>query len=144
MLAFHVEVDAPQCVQGRLALAIVAQDIAGANGDPGGRVSAVRRRRRAGGIADVPGDGLHARHRLPQPGAVDDAHRLAAAGQRLGDGHPDGAGAEHDVVDGVHHDACVSAELNRASRRPLSTVNRDRAGGAEDGELVVDVDADTG
>ena len=85
--------------------------------------SAARRRRREGGIADVAGDGLNARHRLAQPGAVDDAHRLAAAGQRLGDGHPDGAGAEHDMVDGVHHAAGARAGVKRASRRPLSSVN---------------------
>jgi integrase len=64
--------------------------------------SAARRRRREGGVGDVAGDRLNARDRLAQPGAVDDAHRFAAAGQRLGDGHPDCTGTQHHMVDGLH------------------------------------------
>ena len=86
-------------------------------------VCAARRRRREGGIGDVAGDGLDAGHRLAKAGAVDDAHGFAAAGQRLGDRHPDGAGTEHDMVDGVHHAACVRAGVMRARSRPLSSVN---------------------
>jgi len=40
------------------------------------------------GIQSVTGDRLDARDRLAKPGAVDDAHRLTAAGQRLSNGHP--------------------------------------------------------
>jgi len=50
--------------------------------------SAARRRRRERSIGDVAGDRLNAGNRLPQPRAVDDPHRLTAAGERLGSRHP--------------------------------------------------------
>jgi hypothetical protein len=85
--------------------------------------SAMRRRRREGRIGDVAGDGLDARHRLAKPRAIDDTHRLTATGQRLDDGHPDGAGAEHDMVHGVHHATGARAGVKRATRTPLSSMN---------------------
>ena len=85
--------------------------------------SAMRHRRREGRIGDVARGGLDARDRLAQPGAVDDAHRFAAPDERLGDGHADGTGTEHDMVDGVHHATCARTPVKRARSRPLSSMN---------------------
>src|SRR5205085_7605386 len=73
------------------------------------------------GLRDVAGE--DARDRLAKPRAIDDTHGLSPAGQRLDDGHSDGAGAEHDMVDGIHHATCARAGEKRATRRPLSSMN---------------------
>jgi hypothetical protein len=42
--------------------------------------------------------------------------------ERFHDGHAHGTGAEHDVVDGVHHATCARVLVKRARSRPLRSV----------------------
>src|SRR3954454_21185097 len=84
---------------------------------------AARRRGRKGRIADVADHRLNALERLAQPGTVDDAHRLAAASQRLGHRQTDRTGTEHDVVNDVHHATCGRAAVTAPGSAPLPSLN---------------------